>query len=168
MYTFCETVHQFMFNNCSIFLFCWRYFTKEPITAILEGKLQAMRLRVATNLMIFEETCNMGLSFTFFVPLHKEVVNLIKDKYYIVIILFYYVNQQRKLKKINAVMLDISVYLTDHCPTCGFCIRKLPSDATNTLVLYNCSFKKLIFLSCIFSSPEPTKLGIKDPWMKGT
>ena len=73
-----------------------------------------MRLRVATNRMMFEETCNMGLSFTFFVPLHKEVVNLIKDKYYIVIILFYYVNQQRKLKKINVVMLDISVYLTDH------------------------------------------------------
>ena len=95
-------------------------------------------------------------------PLHKEVVNLIKDKYYIVIILFYYVNLQRKLKKINAVMLDISVYLTDHCPTCGFCIRKLPSDATNTLVLYNCGLK-VVFLSHL-----STKLGIKDPWMKGT
>ena len=118
-------------NLCSIIVqfsyFAERYFTKEPITAIPEGELQA-------NRMMFEETCNMGLSFTFFVPLRKEVVNLIKDKYYIVIILFYNVNQQRKLKKINAVMFDISVYLTDHCPTCGFCIRKLPSDATNTLV----------------------------------
>ena len=123
--------------------FAERYFTKEPNTAIPEGKLQAMRLRVATNRMMFEETCNMGLSFTFFVPLHKEVVNLIKGKYYIVInILFYYVNQQRKLKKMNAVMLDISVYLTDHCPTCGFCIRKLPSDATNT----NCGLKVDIFI----------------------
>ena len=88
-----------MFNNCSIFsYFVERYFTKEQIISIPEGKLEAMRLKVATNLMMFGETCNMGLSFTIFVPLHK-VVNLIKDKYYIVILLFYYVNQQTKLKK---------------------------------------------------------------------
>ena len=64
-------------------------------------------------------------------------------------------------------MPDVSVYLTDHCPTRGFYIRKLHSDATNTLVLYNCGLKVDIFI-LYFSSPEPTKLGIKDPWMKGT
>ena len=33
-------------------------------------------------------------------------------------------------------MLDISVYLTDHCPACGFCVRNQHEEVISLFMLY--------------------------------
>ena len=43
-------------------------------------------------------------------------------------------NQQTR-QKLIALMLDISVYLTDHCPTCGFCVRNQHEDVLISLFM---------------------------------